>query len=288
MLKIGRVLADQTLHNVKGDFATGPYPYSYPNGLEITSVISEVKSSILGANKSVAIAVGAINNYADSKGGKKSINTTGFFVSDTGENVGIGGLPLYGVASLSVTSGSNASAIETTGNVDVVGNFSVTGDVSILNNTGITTLRTVSVIDTAAEYNGDYIGFVCPSGSTGNNPSPPVQSPYPYYSLDYNLISAAPQGTSASVFPATSYDRYITFDWGGNSTAGGTATMVCYVSKGTDPNSGNYYLVERRAGISEFNAASFLVPSGSYFKVGFSNPINFRTNFNVIERKFGK
>lgn len=149
MLKIGRVLATSTISNAGGYFATGPYPNSYPNGLEITSVISNIKGSTIskGANLSVAIAVGAISNYEAAKGGKNPISTTGFFVSDTGESVSIGApinslLGLQVIGDVGITGDVNIIGnIGVTGDADIIGDvsvtgdFSVTGDVSIVNNT---------------------------------------------------------------------------------------------------------------------------------------------------------
>jgi hypothetical protein len=158
MLKIGRVLATSTVSaGLFGYNASGPYPNSYPNGLEITSVIGYTGGiPVKGANNSVAIAVGAINNYAQAKGGKKAINTTGFFVSDTGENVGIGGVPLYGSYSLSVTAGTNISAISSDGDVEIVGDLSVTGDAEIVGDLSVKTGTTTIGVGTPflAMYTG--------------------------------------------------------------------------------------------------------------------------------------
>lgn len=144
MLKIGRVLATSTQSlGAKGYFATGPYPNSYPNGLEITSVIATGTTVPKGANKSVAIAVGAISNYEPAKGGRNPINTTGFFVSDTGQSVSIGApinsnLALQVIGDIGVTGDVDiVGNLGVTGDTDIVGNLSVTGDVSIVDNTPI-------------------------------------------------------------------------------------------------------------------------------------------------------
>lgn len=141
VLKIHRNLATLAVPGGIGAdlYATGPYPGNYPNGLEITSFISQAGGSP-SSNKSVAIAVGASRNILNSSGERFNANPTGFFVSDTGENVAIGTTidPIY---ALSVRpKGGGTGAISAIGNTDIIGDLGVTGDVSV--NSGSLTIGT--------------------------------------------------------------------------------------------------------------------------------------------------
>ena len=149
MLKIHRNLHEFTYYNppssLGAQYAGGYYPLSYSNGLEITSYVGPSGAPISGkgypANRSVAIAVAASDQITIpglKGGGKSALPATGFYVSDTGTNVGIGGVPLYGGYTLSVNEDLNAAAIRSVGKVDILGDLSVTGDFSV--KTGTTTI----------------------------------------------------------------------------------------------------------------------------------------------------
>jgi hypothetical protein len=286
MLKISRNLS--TFTYTEGfigsyyDVAGGYYPNNYSNGLEITSYIGESGPSSKGgsgANKSVAIAVAATSQLtlpSSGKGGTLlAAPATGFYVSDTGESVAIGGVIDTGVA-LSVTS-PGTSAIHSYGNIDIDGNLSVTGDVSIMDNTGVTQLKSYGIPGSNITEN-NYI-FLCPG--TGG-----VFLPGTYLGNLDGTFSSFTSSSASSRWPVATYDRYITFDAGGSAT--GTAWFVAFVSKSTSINESNYYLVERRPNSDAYMAMSFIVPAGCSFKVGFSNCVDFSTVLTVIERKFGK
>jgi hypothetical protein len=100
MLKIHRNLYSSSLFPIGQTIASGLTIDNYPNGLEITSYRSQNPkgASGPGRNQSVAIAVGATSLITDS-GNPGTAAPTGFFVSDTGQSVGIGDTPnsFYGL-----------------------------------------------------------------------------------------------------------------------------------------------------------------------------------------------
>ena len=133
MLKIHRNLFTSVTTTAFGTSVTGAYINNYPNGLEITSYKSNVDGygSVVNVNRSVAIAVGASSmvNVLNSAGDNlipSPFNTTGFFVSDTGENVAIGQYIDYNTA-LAIDSAGTDFAIRAIGNVGITGDVSVTG-----------------------------------------------------------------------------------------------------------------------------------------------------------------
>lgn len=144
LLKIHRNLADDIGFAAKGTsvVASGDYPNSYPNGLEITSYKRATNTSTPNVNGSVAIAVASANTLYNVSGGQKvPTPTTGFFVSDDGKQVAIGtqlntgnALQVNGVVGITGTTNIQGG-LSVTGDTDIVGNFSVTGDVSIVDNT---------------------------------------------------------------------------------------------------------------------------------------------------------
>ena len=132
MLKIHRNLGSAT-YVPSGSFPTGltgTYPNNYANGLEITSFKSVPAFPSKGnENKSVALAIGATNLTSRSGGLRTTCPATGFYVSDTGEQVAIGST-IDSTVGLSVTAPSVSlnSAIIAYGDVNVTGgNLNVTG-----------------------------------------------------------------------------------------------------------------------------------------------------------------
>lgn len=113
LLKISRDLYTTTF---QGN-AVGSSVNNYPNGLEITSFIPFTPSTAANANRSVAIAVGAKTRVT---GSPLAANTTGFFVSDTGENVAIGQY-LDLTAALGVSGAGTDLAIRAKGAVEING-----------------------------------------------------------------------------------------------------------------------------------------------------------------------
>ena len=107
---------------------TGTQINNWPNGLEITSFKSTFVAATKGANSSVALAIGATHLTSVKGGFRNPCPATGFYVSDTGENVAIG-TTIDPTIALSV-SGSAAipTAITAYGDVNVTGgNLNVTG-----------------------------------------------------------------------------------------------------------------------------------------------------------------
>jgi hypothetical protein len=272
MLKISRNLATATVSDgLNGYKATGPYPGSYPNGLEITSVISPGKGSA-GANKSVAIAVGAISNYEFPAGkGQKPINTTGFFVSDTGQSVSIGA-PIDSLLALQVI-----GDVGITGSVDVVGDVSVTGDVNIVGNLGVT--GEVSMLDYSAVTLRPSKFFPGPGNATG--PTNTSGNTIWY-------LNDLPSGDQSAPFywPSTNFDRYVTLNC---STYGsGQGLIRCAIE--SSPGSGSFSIVERRGDSypGGYTAVSFLVPSLCRFLIAFEATVGYSTFAQISYRKFGR
>jgi hypothetical protein len=263
MLKIGRVLATSTISNSGGYSASGPYPGSYPNGLEITSVIATGKGSIIpkGTNLSVAIAVGAISNYEAAKGGKNPINTTGFFVSDTGQSVSIGA-PINSLLALQVVGDAGI-----TGSVDVVGSFSVTGDVSVAD-PNFTTLATFVPL---TAWTAGSVGYLNPIGF-GSGPE---------VAFNPNLSCA---------WTIKDYDRIIYIS---TSNSGSTSDSRIAIFTGnylSDSSLSNPILVWRDKYFDGFSTRSFLLPANQTFQVtlDFEAGTSYTYNFTVKERKIGK
>jgi hypothetical protein len=144
LLKVSRFLGTTTLgFGFKGLSAGGSYPGSYPNGLEITSFIAP--STINFNNRSVAIAVGASNTIRRDDGSQPlpTANPTGFFVSDTGENISVGQY-IDSNAAIGVSGAGSDLAIRAKGGVEITGNVGVTGNVRMVDD-GITLLETISI-----------------------------------------------------------------------------------------------------------------------------------------------
>jgi hypothetical protein len=114
LIKIARRLYTTTSGSTPLGFRTN----NYPNGLEITSYVSSTNTASPGANRSVAIAVGAKASISTSV----TANTTGFFVSDTGENISIGQY-IDATAAIGVSGAGSDLAIKAKGGVDVTGNI---------------------------------------------------------------------------------------------------------------------------------------------------------------------
>jgi len=142
MLKIHRNLSTTYTTTGTGTYigsakGVNPINNNYPNGLEITSYIpnSHSASSVSG-NRSVALAIGAATSVASSTGAKLYANTTGFFVSDTGESVSIGTAPDYSTA-LNVSGAAGDSAIKAKGDVTITGSINTTGATGEIKAVGI-------------------------------------------------------------------------------------------------------------------------------------------------------
>ena len=126
LLKISRNLYSYGTIGKGGIFlADGLSINNYPNGLEITSYIPETPLTAKGSNRSVAIAVGATSQL-NGTGPIGEANTTGFFVSNNGENISVGQY-IDEAAAIGVSGAFAAYAIRAKGNVGVTGDLGVTG-----------------------------------------------------------------------------------------------------------------------------------------------------------------
>jgi hypothetical protein len=135
MLKISRNLySTTTSFGVKGISAAGTYPFNYTNGLEITSFIPTSPTTVKGSNRSVAISVASSATIRNSDGSSPTSPATGFYVSDTGENIAIGRY-IDSTAAIGVSGAAGDHAIKALGDVGITGNFSVVGNISATGNT---------------------------------------------------------------------------------------------------------------------------------------------------------
>jgi hypothetical protein len=223
MLKIHRNLYSSSLFPIGQTIASGLTIDNYPNGLEITSYRSQNPkgASGPGRNRSVAIAVGATSLITDS-GNPGTAAPTGFFVSDTGQNVSIG-TPINSLNALSVV-----------GDCEIVGNVGITGDVKMVDDT-ITTIGSISL-------------------STGNDAS--VVSPLNISSVNWDriiyLVSMNTFGTVLLENGSYSIEALI----GGGSTPGSGGAPIFYnIGGNVSPQTGG-----RQSNI--ITNASFILPSG--------------------------
>jgi hypothetical protein len=140
MLKIHRNLATSFVTGATGTYITSVGAIennNYPNGLEITSYRpSGFGSYSPTGNYSVALAIGASTSVSSSTGAKLYANTTGFFVSDTGENVAIG-TTIDTTTALNVSGAGPDHAIKAKGNVTITGSINTTGAIGAIKAVGI-------------------------------------------------------------------------------------------------------------------------------------------------------
>jgi len=120
-LKIYRALYTGSYLFGKGStYATGAFVNNYPNGLEITSHVPDERAPKGSENKSVAIAVGAGKQLLDELDAEVNIPATGFFVSNSGENIGIGQY-IDDTAAIGVSGAGSDYAIKAKGNISTTG-----------------------------------------------------------------------------------------------------------------------------------------------------------------------
>jgi hypothetical protein len=174
MLKIHRNLGVSTTTSGTGTYVGSskgltPIGNDYPNGLEITSYIPNSFSLTTTGNRSVAFAVGASTNIASSTGAKLYANTTGFFVSDTGENIAIGS-QLDFTTALNVSGAGSDFAIRAKGSIGVTGNVGVTGDLTVSSD---------GIFGATAYANGGEITTALKVGTTGGSGSVTINGTSP-------------------------------------------------------------------------------------------------------------
>ncbi len=127
-LKIYRQLYTTTA--LKGAIVSGggPSVNNYPNGLEITSHIPFAAGTAAGSpNQSVAIAVGGSSQlYNAASGDDIPLPATGFFVSNTGQNISVGQYIDY-TAAIGVSGAGSDAAISAKGSINGIGDLSISG-----------------------------------------------------------------------------------------------------------------------------------------------------------------
>lgn len=275
MLKIHRNLFTTTQELSQGFFsytgATGPYIRNYPNGLEITSYKSAIDGGFTEANRSVAIAVGASNKIKGVDNGDSPFipifNATGFFVSDTGENVSIG-RPLNYSSALSISTSVGVSAISATGSVLIEGSLSVTGGVSMV------------------AQNEQYATWLIVPGSSSNQSGAnslafngtlgPTNKFFVSY-INTNYDPAAPSKRAFST-GAASYDRILYLYNGGNQAIGSEVAILISNDGGV-----NYNLLARvrdtpRTNDDYYFSATAIIPAGCMIKLTFEGSESGSTN----------
>ena len=122
LLKVSRNLYSATVPLGKGQNAAGYTVNNYPNGIEVTSYLPSSPSTGPSANDSVAIAVGAATYLNGGLTGNAP--ATGFFVSNSGQNIAIGQTINYSAA-IGVSGAGSDSAISAKGDINGIGNLSI-------------------------------------------------------------------------------------------------------------------------------------------------------------------
>jgi len=210
LLKISRNLYTATTSppKGKGSIAGGYSINNYPNGIEITSYHPTTSSTLPGTpNDSVAIAVGAVD-FLDG-GAAGNAPATGFFVSNTGQNIAVG-QPINYSAAIGVSGAGTDYAIVALGNVGISGNTYIIGDVGVTGNVGI-------VGDTSATGDLTVTNDVIIGPSTGSltlNASSKIKKTWTGYAFFYFNEPADPQ---------------IAYDFGDPYTTGALPTGFDYI-----------------------------------------------------------
>ena len=232
LLKISRDLYSTTVAGKGSGYSVN----NYPNGLEITSFIPAISSTSVNANKSVAIAVGAKTIISSTS----TASTTGFFVSDTGENIAVG-QPINYSAAIGVSGAGTDYAIVALGNVGIagdtyiVGDVGVTGNVNIINgavtiNQGTSDLNIFQSSATTADITIDQGRISNNSGTTyANGPGAVYRSPGDGVIEAGNFYYA-----TANILGTT----FFTGTW----TKIGNVVSVCGKTVGANPTSNIYYV----------------------------------------------
>jgi len=190
-------------------YASGNSVDNYPNGLEITSFIPATPATGVNANDSVAIAVGASHIVKNNAGSSANFSATGFFVSNTGQNIAVG-QPINYSAAIGVSGAGTDYAIVALGNVGILGNTYIIGDVGVTGNVGI-------VGDTSATGDLTVTNDVIIGPSTGSltlNASSKIKKTWTGYAFFYFNEPADPQ---------------IAYDFGDPYTTGALPTGFDYI-----------------------------------------------------------
>jgi len=273
LLKISRNLYSNTLSipGFKGSapvvIATGDYPNNYPNGLEITSVISSKPNEISSTkNRSVAIAVGATTVLSTAVTTTPSSDPIGFFVSDTGRNVAIG-TEINDSLALSVL-----GPVGVTGEVNIRGDVSVTGGVSIVDPLSVTVRSSVLFPPgaPAGKYNGSAEVWLTPTGNQ----------------------------TTAYDFDEEPFDRFLTITMASSGSGAATRARIV-VSVETSPGSNTFGLIYRNMQDAFSTLPPIIIPANCKYRVSFDGilyewdstplpPYQFYATVSIAYRKIGK
>jgi len=239
LLKVSRNLYSSTTTVGKGSVAGGFTVNNYPNGLEITSYHPTTSSTLPGTpNDSVAIAVGAVASLSGGLAGNAP--ATGFFVSNTGQNIAVGQSINYSAA-IGVSGAGSDYAIVAKGNVGILGNTYITGDVGVTGNVdiingavtinqGTSDLNIFQSSATTADITIDQGQIRNYSGTTyANGPGAVYRSPGEgvIESGHFSYATANVLGTTFLV---------------GTWTKIGNVVSVCAKTIGANPTSNIYYL----------------------------------------------
>jgi hypothetical protein len=122
LLKVSRNLYSATVPLGKGLNAAGYTVNNYPNGIEVTSYLPSSPSTGPSANDSVAIAVGAATYLNGGLTGNAP--ATGFFVSNSGQNIAIGQSINYSAA-IGVSGAGSDAAISAKGAINGIGDLNI-------------------------------------------------------------------------------------------------------------------------------------------------------------------
>lgn len=266
LLKVSRNLFNAVNTKGLGISASGTYPNGYPNGIEITSFIpSSPTAPFVYPSRSVAIAVGATDVIRTALGDLPTANPTGFFVSDTGENVAVGQYIDF-TAAIGVSGAGTDYAIKAKGNVGVTGgvqisgSLSVTGDVSIVDN-GFDT-STWTKINPVNQSGANSLGFNVISGTDGTDSV--------IIGINNNNYQNTTLSSAEFTSPSVNYDRVL-YGYNSGSNAIGTQCIFQISNDG----GGTWRTLGRtvdaaRSGRNAYSSFNMIVPAGCIIKLYFS------------------
>ncbi len=302
-LKIYRKL--HTTQSTKGGIVrgVGPEINNYPNGLEITSYIPFAPSTPSAtANRSVAIAVGAGSEiYNTITGEDIPIPTTGFFVSDTGQNIGVGQSIDY-TAAIGVSGAGSDAAISAKGDINGIGDLSISGTGTFGGNVnasggnitnslnvgdslfqgGVLTLNETSQIKKIST--GSCFFYF--SGNAGQAPQiyypagGPTSSDWPQIPPGFGINVSASSSNSNSAAVVITHPNinsarttiHITGRYSGNSF---DDSLYCFFTAQPQTSTTNIYIRSMYSDSSDSNRVKLRWPDGNNVKLGF--------NFTFIE-----
>jgi hypothetical protein len=215
-LKIYRQLYTTT--STKGSIVSGggPSVNNYPNGLEITSHIPFAAGTAAGSpNQSVAIAVGGSSQiYNTISGDDIPLPATGFFVSNTGQNIAVGQYIDYSAA-IGVSGAGSDAAISAKGDINGIGNLSISASGTFggnVNASGGNITNSLNVGDSL--FNSGVL--------TINGTSSKIKEYHGSFGFSYNTGVANPTGKGAAFTSVNDYSGLPAgFTWNNTSSFNG-------------------------------------------------------------------